>query len=965
MAPIDPLRVGKDFPSGRNLNRIPTAENTLQLIIGLGGTGCDMLRETKGLIEQTCCDDTDPLVSAKRVVYLGIDTDTTESSPLKTAWKCSDGTSITLNSSGFNSEVLELRIPNAGAGLPPAVLATHYPHILKWLDPDLSENPVHGHSGTGGIRQAGRLALFLSMEQLLSKIQAVLASAHAASPITKVNIFLLTGLAGGTGGAVFLDMAYILRQQVAHILHLPDGVTVFGYLAMPDVTAERGGLAWDYAPHNGYAALKELDYLTSLPKVGDRFIQTYIPGSFEIDTNHPPFDHVHLLSHRSIKEPKSGDFYSRVMATAARNILSFVVRPPAGWSSMVSELYDSLSHAVCGTDPALLPYPERTYDYRAIGSAEFALPLDDICKYATTLVVSDVSKLFGNEPTEADVASIAEMLSLTEDSLLAAVAADIQDPITPADNKRAVFHPDNLQRLRMMYDDALGSVKQHIDRQMALFEKGLPDRMKELMDFCLTDPARGPVWVNHLLNRLEHYLVEAQMKLPALASKLRDQISEEKNFRNEMYGRFPLKRDAKAFIESWNYQFQCEVHRIILFYLYQDYSEAMLSTVSKALHCIRELNSRYYDVFTETLAQLSRAAASNTKDMTCTDKKTAGHFEWHDISLGQIGQMAETKHQLLDSNHLIREFLEELLRHIDAGSVNVGEFLENYITRNMQSILNASMDAYLEELYVRNGLFPDLFDALAEPGGLFDWLKDRARPQLLIRPDHKCVTRYLLSIPYNSPKIVKAANAYCATHHDVCFQPSCIGSRITMQSVSGMIPLYAYTELDWYESIFYQANPTSHTGRHLRSGSEDWFELPSPVPNRMRGNGAEASPEYVNALETQRRKLFRDLVRTTAISLTESKYDENDLDCILTVHETLFHGGAVTARVIPVLRHCWRLADPALRLKASEASAAGNPEAYKALRRTGCLRIAEEFFIASLPLCRLGKTELKRNKPDT
>ena len=59
-----------------NSSKVPAQKKVYSLVVGAGGTGLDVLLETKGLINKTCCLDKDHKSSpTDHVRYLAFDTD--------------------------------------------------------------------------------------------------------------------------------------------------------------------------------------------------------------------------------------------------------------------------------------------------------------------------------------------------------------------------------------------------------------------------------------------------------------------------------------------------------------------------------------------------------------------------------------------------------------------------------------------------------------------------------------------------------------------------------------------------------------------------------------------------------------------------------------------------------------------------------------------------------------------------
>ena len=122
--------------------------------------------------------------------------------------------------------------------------------------------------GAGTHRQFGRLAFFVNYaairQQIKVQIEEVLAYAteHAAevSP-DRIEVVIVTSLAGGTGSGIFLDVAYLVRDLLSH----PDydalrikHVTIVAFL--PEMFRNAGESLLPRLRQNAYAALLELEY---------------------------------------------------------------------------------------------------------------------------------------------------------------------------------------------------------------------------------------------------------------------------------------------------------------------------------------------------------------------------------------------------------------------------------------------------------------------------------------------------------------------------------------------------------------------------------------------------------------------------------------------------------------------------------------------------------------------------------
>ena len=141
-------------------------------------------------------------------------------------------------------------------------------------------------NGAAGIRQAGRLILFLNFQRIYDALQRKLSKISENYDASKCRprIYLFAGIGGGTGSGMFIDLSYMMRSI--------QNVDLQGVIFMPDVSCLKPNLRETHKKNiqrNGFAALKELDYLMILDRVGESFRQDY-PGGIGVDRNDPVFD---------------------------------------------------------------------------------------------------------------------------------------------------------------------------------------------------------------------------------------------------------------------------------------------------------------------------------------------------------------------------------------------------------------------------------------------------------------------------------------------------------------------------------------------------------------------------------------------------------------------------------------------------------------------------------------------------
>lgn len=179
--------------------------------------------------------------------------------------------------------------------------------LAKWLHPTLlSQTHQDFTGGAGNTRMAGRAMLWFHWEEVSNELTdasdsingdtAIADSYTALTPyMVKYNLeqnfisrrrnaYLLGSLCGGTCSGTFLDLAYLLRDEMEYQVN-----GVFSINGR-DIADKEGTVR---LAANAWAALKELDYY-SHP------ITTYeekpISRNTTIKSKEPPFNHVRLAS---------------------------------------------------------------------------------------------------------------------------------------------------------------------------------------------------------------------------------------------------------------------------------------------------------------------------------------------------------------------------------------------------------------------------------------------------------------------------------------------------------------------------------------------------------------------------------------------------------------------------------------------------------------------------------------------
>jgi serine/threonine protein kinase len=299
------------------------------IVIGIGQTGLSMLRRVRETIHANLA----PLPQLPHLRFLFLDTDP---EVVKAA---------AVGPGGFAaSEVL----------LAPLNRPSHYlkprdgrPPLESWLNPKLLYR-IPRAQVTTGVRGLGRLAFLDHYRGIARRLQADLeaildpqALATAARQTrrgmrtNRPRVYIMAGLAGGTGGGMFIDLAYTARALLRRMGY--ENPDVVGLFLLPAVEA---GRPRTLPLGNTYAALSELHHFGS---PGSVFKAKYHDREPPVEDAGPPFGRTILLKQADENDAVAsrevfdlcGQFLYRDLATPLGKAadLSRVEQPAPPWEA--------------------------------------------------------------------------------------------------------------------------------------------------------------------------------------------------------------------------------------------------------------------------------------------------------------------------------------------------------------------------------------------------------------------------------------------------------------------------------------------------------------------------------------------------------------------------------------------------------------------------------------------------------
>ena len=486
--------------------RVPADEKQMVLFVGLGGTGADALIRMKHQIYNRMKLPVDPKTGIPtadhpaNVAFLALDTDLYPET-------------LTYGNTGFaenGSEVFNIGFSDWVPVLNKLEMdRKNGMSYAMWYPPKSNINVVGGKVGTGGKRPVGRAAFFYRYSDIRSRVEQVLYKLKTDSPRAEsLEIFLFTGIAGGTGSGIYLDVAYMLRE-LGNLICAP--AQVFGYIFLPDVNSRDVHLS--FLSSNGFSALKELDYFMEHGKESEEhgeknehfFEQPYTAAL--TGTGNVPMDYCHLISATDIH----GHRYSKndIMKSVVESVFCHISSSEN--SFFLTPYYTSYYNAINDLFPicrkkALYP---AAHQYLSVGSASVRIPYMEI----TTLLAARMfgkmeNTVFSNSVTEESLQDDMTAMGLAwegdpnkgdrmlQDTLRQALERNVKRP--NLDDKK---YDDIWSGLNTAYDAAYDYIVKYQDAMntdYALVLGGYEGNLRNYLKSAIRRQDKGPVYLANM-----------------------------------------------------------------------------------------------------------------------------------------------------------------------------------------------------------------------------------------------------------------------------------------------------------------------------------------------------------------------------------------------------------------------------------------------------------------------------------
>lgn len=360
------------------------APNTVNIIIGLGGTGKFCVRMIKTYAYQRLKlnpDDDNGIF--KHIRFFAVDTD------LKNEEQEQDKNILPL----ARDELLDIKNSNLLAHMSPA------PWNDWWYASEKEKAGIG--DGAGGDRRLGRLYLAYSAGQVLEKIKGfyniatngVNVGQGVGQQAANINFHIISGMGGGTGSGTFIDMCYLLKHEYPH-------ANIIGYFFLPEVNEDVVGNddTKQYIRQNGFAAMQDLDYVMQLKHNQGGFSQQYNGIGTPVRWDNAPVHMCHIISNQGAVGLGDGKSrYNYAMNVVAEYIMDFLVNSLNTTHNLISEINNK---------DARVPIRELNRasgyycDYSSMGSSCAIVPYREINTYVISNLFVKFAQIFKQKGTD-------------------------------------------------------------------------------------------------------------------------------------------------------------------------------------------------------------------------------------------------------------------------------------------------------------------------------------------------------------------------------------------------------------------------------------------------------------------------------------------------------------------------------------------------------------------------------------
>ncbi|MDR3541553.1 MAG: tubulin-like doman-containing protein [Desulfosporosinus sp.] len=853
---LNQLRLNKSGITS-DLSRVDAIPDPI-LVIGMGGTGVTALSKVKNAVYRRFNLPRDSVTGyykdkPENIEYLGLDTD----EHIVYDDDKYSGRSIELNPS---TEFLRIYTPAV-----PRMLTNRagLPHtITDWLSPNLSPNDFD--QGANGIRQMGRLALFLRITDVVNMIERKLNSVLQGKK-GNLYVFILSGVSGGTGGGMIIDIPYIVRC-VAQQLGALDRLKTIGYLFLPDVNMKENKA--DFVQSNGFAALKELDYW--MTDHGQPYVQEYTKN-YSHSSVATPYDYCYLISSIDKNNILLTDSKSNCMEIVSENLVHFISKGKVQNTTFTLPAFlSNLDQIKLNIFSGMKPPFQANYEYFILGASSYEIPIEQMMNYAAYILMERIKVIYENDLGEGDIGAFVDKVELTHEDLidryfangLSLLAEWQQNPYYSAENAGKIDLDGQLTKEIRAFLDHVQDSKNSENAKEAT--KDLKRRIRKELNQLFVNPEKGPIFVNQLLfSPGEDCVLRRIDQLRQEAEQEQKNLESERQIRKESAANL-FSKTLPALLNfgrktNWEKYVQAKIKEYKAVLKAKVISDLILPMYEELTNELRGLNTGIYQVWVDILKQLHKVLKANAEIVTSMKNTKHAKVEVSTWSVLDPQDWSKEINSMLNEKsraqvlQITQEFLTDLQKNsvfwIDNQGKEAVRILSNFVSNKFSEVALKSLETHLQEKY-GNMTFEEIVTLEIGP-------KLHSGSALIFHMDNTVTaslndfpTHFTVSIPENCEKLYSAFLNYVekaevkGTSEQVA--SSEVKHSIYWVNTSIGVPLFAYSRLRSLEAV-YEYRAPNDPGIHLR---DEWRAFPSPFPDK-------ADPANRRDRNRDLRELFR------------------------------------------------------------------------------------------------------------
>ena len=843
-------------------------EDRAAILIGLGGTGIDCLREIRKAVRGRIRPE-DPDAYRKKwrnIHFLAVDSD-----PESGIQEFEQEEQISL----YGIPVRQMLWNRNEIKLKPE---------LDWMDKDIIAGDLP-EMGTGGIRQIGRFLFMERSDVFLSRMQELLAQAKAEAGAGKpILIHVFTGLGGGTGSGIFLDVCYLIRHITVN--HSRSNVLLSGYFFLPDVDLDKippsASVSRSRVMENGYAAMQELDYCMRLPENDGSFYQTY-QGDVKVEWYVQPVDLCWLLSATDRSFMVRANSYHVTMKFVAEYVVDGLRKPWNVWQLELTHMGGMMRRAD----------QEKRHGYNlhylSPGGSSIVLPRQEMLTYLAAKVFERIPGWPGRYPTETEIYDLAKRAGIIREEAL------LSDLTKNGGNSDLAIAPDTLgmeftrdngdEQLLSYYTNQIADRIRIIEKnaRSMMYEKNsdsLIARICAQLDECVMDLDRGPAYAykvvqasfaGNMLNIIDGMIQNVQTRLEQRNYMVYDRPDSNRDLYEESRqiwyeSRYKRKKLACKAFECYVFDLKMlirgQIEIVQLEQLLRVLKTLKAQVREKADTCYLPLE-RMMEALVKTFYENRTFLEEVSWDVS--RKNTFGRFLF---SLKEIRPVLDSRLESIDLHGFWRQFITCLSTAGEDGApVWIQEdgskiaaavcrfFAEQAfpdITNISTSQLAAAVtgkpaDAAVKTMLERRGM--DFLKDASDIVFPFDW-------SIYEEPNGEMVQ---ITVPDGDDTVLLAVENAVKYDPGIRVRKSAQRDRISMFRFMAGFPVSAYANCSWYEKVYWE---DPRPGRHLYTGTggsalfNDWNRMPPLTPRSLMADGE--LPASVKALFQEAEELYEE-----------------------------------------------------------------------------------------------------------